>query len=82
MYKPTEKELAKNESYYAERIGKVYGDYEVTNVTYDWERRCQIWEMRCIKCGDTRITRNGKEYVKGRVKGLCKKCATSNKKIT
>lgn len=59
------------EEYYRQRIGKQYGDFIVTDVWYNEERHTQVWEMRCVHCGKTRITNWGKEYVKGRAKGIC-----------
>ncbi len=57
---------------YADRIGKVYGDLEVIDVVYDWERRKQLWTMRCVLCGEVRQTYNGHEYSKGKNSGICR----------
>lgn len=58
-------------SCYSKRIGKVYGDFEVTEVWYDWETHKQIWRLKCVLCGAEKVTHNGKDYRKGRNKGIC-----------
>lgn len=66
---------AYQQRYYSERRGKVYGDYEVVDVWWDEETKTQVWRMRCIHCGNERVTRNGKEYTKKkRLKGVCPVC--------
>lgn len=56
------------------RIGNVYGDYVVVDVSFG-EGNKQIWEMKCTKCGKHKITLNGKEFLKdvrrGKNKALC-----------
>lgn len=54
--------------HYAERIGKIYGDFEVIHVEYDWSRRRQKWTLKCTKCGAVKETYNSADYVKGRSK--------------
>lgn len=56
---------------YSERIGKVYGDFKVEDVWYDWDIHKQIWKLVCQKCGRAKITHNGKDYSKGKNKGIC-----------
>lgn len=63
--------VKQQEKYYADRIGKRYGDFVVREVWYDWEHRRQTWKMQCVKCGEYRITASGPDYVKGRNKGIC-----------
>ena len=58
----------KQNEHYKNRIGKVYGDFEVVDVEYDYTRRLQKWTLKCVNCGDEKITYNGKDYVKGRSK--------------
>ena len=57
-----------------DRMGKVYGDYVVVDVSFG-EGNKQIWEMKCTKCGKQKITLNGKEFLKdvrrGKNKALC-----------
>lgn len=57
-----------------DRIGKLYGDYVVVDVSFG-EGNKQIWEMKCTKCGKQKITLNGKEFLKdvrrGKNKALC-----------
>lgn len=79
MYKPTEKQEDYMQKHYDNRIGSVYGDYVVRRVWYDWERGAQMWEMECTECGDIRITKQGKEYAKGRNKGICRECQKRKK---
>lgn len=54
--------------HYKNRIGKIYGDFQVVDVEYDYTRRLQKWTLKCLNCGDEKITYNGKDYVKGRSK--------------
>lgn len=60
------------EMFYQDRIGKRYGCFEVTNVEYDWENHWQVWTLKCVHCGLTKQTHNGKDYAKGKNKGNCK----------
>lgn len=60
------------EMFYKDRIGKRYGCFEVTKVEYDWENHWQVWTLKCVHCGFTKQTHNGKDYAKGRNKGNCK----------
>lgn len=63
------------EKCYTERIGKQYGDFIVRSIHYDWDKRQQIWEMQCVKCGRCVTINNGREfranYRKGRNKAKC-----------
>lgn len=59
------------ESFYQERVGKVYGMYEVVAVSYDETKRRQKWTMRCVNCGKEKETYNGKDYVKGKNGNTC-----------
>ena len=59
-------------SFYMDRIGKVYGMFEVIDVEYDKEKRRQKWTMKCVNCGFVKTTYNGKDYVKGKNAGTCK----------
>lgn len=63
--------LDMQDRFYADRLGKVYGDFKVTRVWYDWEAHKQMWELTCQKCGAVKVTHNGKDYVKGKNKGVC-----------
>lgn len=63
---------AQRKAYYSQRIGKVYGCFEVTNVEYDEASGKQLWTMQCVHCGRIRYTRNGRDYVKGKNPGTCK----------
>lgn len=60
------------EIFYNERIGKIYGCFEVVSVKYDYEKRQQLWTLRCIHCGFEKQTYHGKDYVKGKNHGICK----------
>ena len=59
-------------SFYADRIGTVYGCFEVTDVKYDSEQKRQLWTLRCVHCGLVKQTYNGKDYAKGKNHGICK----------
>lgn len=63
--------LEMQDQFYSDRAGKVYGDFEVTRVWYDWDAHRQMWEMTCQKCGRKKITHNGKDYAKGKNRGIC-----------
>lgn len=67
-----EQQKAMQKEHYEKRIGKVYGDYEVIDVQYDWELRKQLWTMKCVLCGSIKQTYNGYEYSKGKNSGVCK----------
>lgn len=58
-------------NFYQERVGKVYGCFEVVSVEYDRSEGRQLWTLRCVHCGMTKQTYNGKDYVKGKNKGNC-----------
>lgn len=72
--------LELQKSCYSERVGKVYGDFEVTEVWYNWETRKQMWRLKCILCGAEKVTHNGRDYRKGRNKGICD-CRTEKAKL-
>lgn len=57
---------------YGDRIGKVYGDYKVIDVWYDWEQHRQMWKLQCQRCGEIKVTKNGKDYAKGKNSGTCR----------
>ena len=59
-------------SFYADRIGIVYGCFEVTDVKYDTDQKRQLWTLRCVHCGFVKQTYNGKDYAKGKNHGICK----------
>lgn len=63
---------AEQEMFYRARIGTIYGCFRVERVEYDWEMRRQVWTLKCIYCGEEKQTHNGKDYVKGKNKGICK----------
>ena len=67
-------------SFYMDRIGKVYGMFEVIDVEYDKEKRRQKWTMKCVNCGFVKTTYNGKDYVKGKNAGTCK-CQRPKKEL-
>lgn len=60
------------QSFYNQRIGTVYGCFEVTDVEYDPEQKRQLWTLRCVHCGLVKQTYNGKDYAKGKNHGICK----------
>lgn len=41
-------------SNYAARIGKEYGCWKLEDVNYDFDRKSQIWTMRCVQCGEAK----------------------------
>lgn len=76
----TREEFARQtrERAYAERIGKVYGDFEVVSIRWDEEKKKQEWELRCTHCGITRKTTAWGNYTNGKV-GHCKNCSSKTK---
>lgn len=63
-----------------ERIGKIYGDFEVIDVTFECKK--QIWVMKCLKCGEEKTIKNGREFHKDYVKGKNKsKCTYQKRQI-
>ena len=76
--------LHQQERCYAEKIGNQYGDFKVCNIWYDWDNRKQVWEMECVKCGNRRTIKNGreffKEYRKGTNRGRCE-CTINQERL-
>lgn len=68
------------QSFYNQRIGTVYGCFEVTDVQYDPEQKRQLWTLRCVHCGMVKQTYNGKDYAKGKNHGICK-CQHTKKPV-
>lgn len=68
------------QSFYNQRIGTVYGCFEVTDVQYDPEQKRQLWTLRCVHCGLVKQTYNGKDYAKGKNHGICK-CQHTKKPV-
>lgn len=71
----TREEFAKvmRDKAYNERVGKVYGDFEVVDIRWDDESKKQVWTMRCTHCGKEREIKSWQNYTNGRV-GHCKNC--------
>lgn len=63
---------AEQEMFYQARVGTIYGCFVVEKVDYDWDNHRQVWTLRCVHCGLEKQTHNGKDYVKGKNKGICK----------
>ena len=63
---------AEQEMFYQARVGTIYGCFRVEKVDYDWDNHRQVWTLRCVHCGLEKQTHNGKDYVKGKNKGICK----------
>lgn len=68
-------------SFYSQRIGTIYGCFEVTDVQYDAEQKRQLWTLRCVYCGAVKQTYNGKDYAKGKNHGICK-CRHTKKPVS
>lgn len=71
--------LEMQSGFYRERIGKIYGTYKVIDIWYDWEQHRQIWKLQCQKCGAIKVTKNGKDYAKGRNGATCANCISIEK---
>ena len=63
--------LSMQQDCYQKRVGTVYGDFKVIDVWYDWDTRKQMWKLECIKCGKIKVTHNGRDYRKGKNRGIC-----------
>jgi hypothetical protein len=68
---------------YEQRIGNIYGDYKVIEVSYDYLTKNQIWKMKCIHCGYEFDTTKGKDYKRknNAIVGNCKNCRKERGKI-
>ena len=73
------------QSFYNQRIGTVYGCFEVTDVEYDPEQKRQLWTLRCVHCGLVKQTYNGKDTLRVRTTAFAnvstpKSCIPKNRK--
>lgn len=39
------------QEFYSKRIGKIYGTWEVIEVSFNTENKRQLWTLKCISCG-------------------------------
>lgn len=70
------------EQAYKERVGQAFGDFVVTNVWYDWDRRTQMWSVMCRECKDETIVPGtiGRDWARGNGRTTkCKKCKEKQK---
>lgn len=64
--------LAKQQKFYPQWEGKVYGDFEIVKIEFDWFLSTQRALLRCIHCGAEKYTNNPREFRRG--KGISQKC--------
>lgn len=66
------------EESYRDRIGTKFGIYEVVNVWYDYDIKCQMWTVKCTQCGEETTVDGliGRDWMrgKGRSREKCKNC--------
>ena len=52
--------------------GKVYGDFEILKIEYDWYLSVQRGHLRCVHCGEEKIINNPADFRRG--KGASQHC--------
>lgn len=70
--------LAKQEKFYPQWEGKVYKDFEIVKIEWDWYLSQQRALLRCVHCGFEKYTNNPREFRRG--KGTSQKCACQKPK--
>ena len=58
--------------------GKVYGDFKIVKIEYDWYLSVQRGTVRCIHCGAEKHIKNPTDFRRG--KGASQKCACQRQK--
>lgn len=60
---------------YTKFLGKVFGDFEVLSIEYDWGKHKQVWAVRCKTCGEISYKPDGYQWSRGKMYSRqCKKC--------
>ena len=57
---------------YPQWEGRVYGDFEIVKIEYDWYLSAQRGTVRCIHCGAEKFIKNPADFRRG--KGVSQKC--------
>lgn len=64
--------LARQEEFYPQWEGKIYGDFEIVKIEWDWGEGHQRALLRCIHCGAEKYTNNPRAFRRG--SGVGRKC--------
>lgn len=67
-----EEMLARQREFYPHWEGKVYGDFEMVKIEWDWYLSHQRALLRCVHCGFEKYTNNPRAFRRG--KGVSWKC--------
>ena len=67
-----ENRLKAQEDHYPQWAGKVYGDFEIVKIEYDWYLSTQRALLRCTHCGFEKYTNSPRAFRRG--KGTSWKC--------
>lgn len=63
---------------YSRWEGKVYGDFEILKIEYDWYLSAQRGTVRCVHCGVEKYIKNPADFRRG--KGASQKCICQKQK--
>lgn len=63
---------------YPQWVGKVYGDFEIVKIEYDWYLSIQRGTVRCIHCGAEKYIKNPADFRRG--KGASQRCVCQKPK--
>lgn len=67
-----ENKLRPQKENYSQWAGKVYGDFEIVKIEWDWYLSQQRALLRCVHCGFEKHTNNPRAFRRG--KGISQKC--------
>lgn len=66
-----EDKLAKQQKFYPQWEGKVYGDFEIVKIEWDWFLSKQRALVRCTHCGAEKYVNSPKNFRKGNISQRC-----------
>ena len=69
--------LAQQEKFYPQYEGKVYGDFEIVKIEWDWFLQRQRALLRCVHCGFEKHTNDPRAFRRG--KSVSQKCDCQKK---
>lgn len=72
-----EKMLKKQKENYSQWEGKVYGDFEIVKIEWDWYLSHQRALLRCVHCGFEKYTNSPRAFRRGN--GMSQKCGCQRK---
>lgn len=64
--------LQQQKAFYSQFEGKIYGDFEMVKIEWDWFLRKQRALLRCVHCGFEKYANNPREFRRG--KSTSQKC--------